>query len=255
MNVAIFDSRLQLAQTAANEAAGLIRQAIAARGQAYLIAATGASQFEFLDALVLQPSVDWGKVTFFHLDEYVGLPKTHAASFRRYLQERIVDRIQSGAFHFLNGDAPDPAAECRRVGELISRETIDAAFVGIGENGHLAFNDPPADFHTQEPYLIVELDEACRRQQVGEGWFETVSDVPVQAISMSIKQILKARQVLCVVPDRRKARAVRDCLELEVSPLHPASILQRHARTTIYLDTESAALLKSTSRAAQSSDP
>lgn len=255
MDVAIFDSRLQLAQTAANEAAGLIRQAIAARGQAYLIAATGASQFEFLDALVLQPSVDWGKVTFFHLDEYVGLPKTHVASFRRYLQERIVDRIQSGAFHFLNGDAPDPAAECRRVGELISRETIDAAFVGIGENGHLAFNDPPADFHTQEPYLIVELDEACRRQQVGEGWFETVSDVPVQAISMSIKQILKSRQVLCVVPDRRKARAVRDCLELEVSPLHPASILQRHARTTIYLDTESAALLKSTSRAAQSSDP
>lgn len=255
MDLAIFDSRLKLAQAAANEAAGLIRQAIAARGQAYLIAATGASQFEFLDALVLQPSVDWGKVTFFHLDEYVGLPKTHPASFRRYLQERIVDRIESRAFHFLNGDAPDPAAECRRVGELISRQTIDAAFVGIGENGHLAFNDPPADFHTQEPYLIVELDEACRRQQVGEGWFETVSDVPVQAISMSIQQILKARHVLCVVPDRRKARAVRDCLELEVSPLHPASILQQHARTTIYLDKESAALLKSTSRAAQSSDP
>jgi glucosamine-6-phosphate deaminase len=244
VDVAIFDSRLKLAQAAANEAAGLIRQAIAARGQAYLIAATGASQFEFLDALVLQPSVDWGQVTFFHLDEYVGLPKTHPASFRRYLQERIVDRIQAGAFHFLNGDAPDPAAECTRVGELISRESIDAAFVGIGENGHLAFNDPPADFETEEPYLIVELDGACRRQQVGEGWFETVGDVPVQAISMSIQQILKARHVLCVVPDRRKARAVRDCLELEVSPLRPASILQRHARTTIYLDPESAALLK-----------
>ena len=246
MDVAIFDSRLKLAQAAANEAAGLIRQAIAARGQAYLIAATGASQFEFLDALVRQPNVDWGQITFFHLDEYIGLPKTHPASFRRYLQERIVDRIQSGAFHFLNGDAPDPAAECRRVGELISRETIDAAFVGIGENGHLAFNDPPADFETEEPYLIVELNKACRQQQVGEGWFETVSDVPEQAISMSIQQILKARQVLCVVPDRRKARAVRDCLELEVSPLHPASILQQHARATIYLDTESAALLKST---------
>jgi glucosamine-6-phosphate deaminase len=246
VDVAIFDSRLKLAQAAANEAAGLIRQAIAARGQAYLIAATGASQFEFLDALVRQPNVDWGQITFFHLDEYIGLPKTHPASFRRYLQERIVDRIQSGAFHFLNGDAPDPAAECRRVGELISRETIDAAFVGIGENGHLAFNDPPADFETEEPYLIVELNKACRQQQVGEGWFETVSDVPEQAISMSIQQILKARQVLCVVPDRRKARAVRDCLELEVSPLHPASILQQHARTTIYLDTESAALLKST---------
>jgi glucosamine-6-phosphate deaminase len=255
MNVVIFDSRLRLAEAAADEAASIIRQAIDERGQAYLIAATGASQFEFLEALVRQPNIDWGQTTFFHLDEYVGLPKTHPASFRRYLQERIVDRIQPGAFHFLNGDATDPAAECRRVGGLISGQTIDAAFVGIGENGHLAFNDPPADFETEEPYLIVKLDEACRRQQVGEGWFESVGDVPVQAISMSIQQSLKARQVLCVVPDGRKARAVRDCLELEVSPLHPASILQQHARTTIYLDTESAALLKSTSRAAQSSDP
>lgn len=254
MDLAIFDSRLQLAQAAANEAAGLIRQAIAARGQAYLIAATGTSQFEFLEAIVLQPNVDWAQVTFFHLDEYVGLSRTHPASFRRYLQERIVDRVQPGAFHFLNGEAPDPAAECGRVGELISRATIDAAFVGIGENGHLAFNDPPADFDTQEPYLVVELDEACRRQQVGEGWFETVGDVPVQAISMSVQQILKARHVLCVVPDRRKARAVRDCLELEVSPLRPASILQQHARTTMYLDTESAAFLKPTSRVTQS-DP
>jgi glucosamine-6-phosphate deaminase len=245
MDVKIFTSRLELAQTAANEAADLICQAIAERGQAYLIAATGTSQFEFLDALVLHPSIDWGPVNFFHLDEYVGLPKTHPASFRRYLQERIVDRIQPRAFHFLNGDAPDPAAECRRVGELISRQTIDAAFVGIGENGHLAFNDPPADFATEEPYLIVELDEACRRQQVGEGWFESIEAVPTQAISMSIQQILKARNVLCVVPDLRKAAAVRDCLELAVSPLHPASVLQQHARATIYLDTDSAALLKS----------
>ena len=255
MDVAIFDSRLKLAQAAANEAAGLIRQAIAARGQAYLIAATGASQFEFLEALVRQQNIDWGHTIFFHLDEYVGLPEEHRASFRRYLRERIVDRVQPGAFHFINGDDPDPAAECRRVGELISRQTIDAAFVGIGENGHLAFNDPPADFETEEPYLIVQLDEACRRQQVGEGWFHSINEVPRQAISMSVQQILKARNVLCVVPDRRKAEAVRDCIELEVSPMHPASILRRHARTTIYLDTESAALLKSTSRAAQSSDP
>ena len=245
MDVKIFTSRLELAQTAADEAASLIRQAIAARSQAYLIAATGASQFEFLDALVLKPSIDWGQVTFFHLDEYVGLPKTHPASFRRYLQERIVDRIHPRSFYFLNGDAADPGAECQLVGELISRQTIDAAFVGIGENGHLAFNDPPADFETEEPYLIVELDEACRRQQVGEGWFESLEAVPTQAISMSIQQILKASNVLCVVPDRRKATAVRDCLELAVSPLHPASILQLHPRTTIYLDTESAALLKS----------
>ena len=245
MDVKIFASRLELAQAAADEAAGLIRQAIAARSQAYLIAATGASQFEFLDALVLKPGIDWRQVTFFHLDEYVGLPKTHPASFRRYLQERIVDRIHPRVFYFLNGDAVNPAAECQRVGELISRQTIDVAFVGIGENGHLAFNDPPADFETEEPYVIVELDEACRRQQVGEGWFESIEAVPRQAISMSIKQILKAGNVLCVVPDQRKAMAVRDCLELAISQSHPASALQLHARASIYLDTESAALLKS----------
>src|SRR5258705_10742927 len=212
MDVKIFDSRLELAQAAANEAASLVRQAIAVRSQAYLIAATGTSQFEFLDALVLQPGTDWGQVTFFHLDEYVGLPKTHPASFRRYLQERIVDRIQPRTFHFLNGDAPDPAAECRRVGELISRQTIDAAFVGIGENGHLAFNDPPADFETEAPYLIVNLDEACRRQQVNEGWFKAISEVPQQAISMSVKQILRAKEIVAVVPDGRKAQAVKACL-------------------------------------------
>jgi len=245
MDVAIFDSRLKLAQTAANNAAGIIREAIAERDQAYVTAATGASQFEFLEALVIQPDIEWRRVTFFHLDEYVGLPFDHPASFRRYLNERIVQRTNPGAFHFINGDAPDPAAECRRVGALISRQTVDAAFVGIGENGHLAFNDPPAGFDTQEPYLIVELDEACRRQQVGEGWFETIAAVPRQAISMSIQQILKARHVLCVVPDQRKATAVRNSLELEVSPLHPASILQQHAHATIYLDQESAALLKS----------
>ncbi|MDQ2856790.1 MAG: glucosamine-6-phosphate deaminase [Acidobacteriota bacterium] len=254
MKVAVFDSRSRLADAAADEAGSIIRSAIGERGAAYLIAATGASQFEFLDALVRQPNIDWRQTAFFHLDEYVGLSEAHPASFRRYLRERIVDRVQPGAFHFLNGDAPDPRAECRRVGELISRQTIDAAFVGIGENGHLAFNDPPADFETEEPYLIVDLDAACRQQQVGEGWFASVADVPSQAISMSIQQILKATNVLCVVPDSRKAKAVRDCLELEVTPLHPASILQRHAQTTVYLDSESAALLKSTSQAVKSWD-
>jgi glucosamine-6-phosphate deaminase len=243
MNVAIFDSRLRLAEAAADEAANTIRQAIAERGRAHLIAATGASQFEFLEALVRQPNVGWGQTTFFHLDEYVGLPEEHPASFRRYLRERIVDRVQPGAFHFVNGDDPDPKAECGRVGELISRQTIDAAFVGIGENGHLAFNDPPADFETEEPYLVVELDEECRNQQVGEGWFSSLDEVPRQAISMSIRQILKARRVICVVPERRKARAVKDCLEFEISPMRPASILQQHPCTTIYLDKESASLL------------
>jgi glucosamine-6-phosphate deaminase len=180
----------------------------------------------------------------FHLDEYVGLPDNHPASFRRYLRERIVERVHPRVFHFLAGDVDDPAAECRRVGALLARAPIDVAFVGIGENGHLAFNDPPADFENEEPYLVVELDEPCRRQQLGEGWFASLEDVPRRALSMSVRQILKAREIVCAVPDARKARAVRDCLEGEVSPLHPSSILQTHPRTTVFLDRNSAALLE-----------
>jgi glucosamine-6-phosphate deaminase len=210
---------------------------------AHLIAATGASQFEFLDALMIK-EIDWSKVVFFHLDEYVGLSDTHPASFRRYLKERIVDRVRPHAFHFINGDAENVQEECRRVGELISRQQIDAAFVGIGENGHLAFNDPPADFETEEPYIVVDLDQACRNQQVGEGWFSSIDQVPTQAISMSIRQIMKARNILCIVPEQRKAEAVRNCFEFEVSPMRPASILQQHSSVSLYLDRESSSLLK-----------
>jgi glucosamine-6-phosphate deaminase len=193
---------------------------------------------------VRAPGIDWPRAVFFHLDEYVGLPEAHPASFRRYLKERIVDRVHPGAFHFIDGEAQDPGAECRRVGAVLARHPVDAAFVGIGENGHLAFNDPPADFETGEPYIVVTLDEACRRQQLGEGWFARLEDVPARAISMSIRQILKSREVLCIVPDARKARAVRDCLQGPVSRDHPASILQRHPRTTVFLDAASAALLE-----------
>jgi len=244
MKIEIFDSKLALGQAAANNAANVIQQSIAERGVAYLIAATGASQFEFLDALVVQ-DIEWSKVVFFHLDEYVGLPETHAASFRRYLRERIIDRVHPRAFHLINGEAADVVAECKRVGKLISQQQVDAAFVGIGENGHLAFNDPPADFEIEQPYIIVDLDEACRKQQVGEGWFATLNEVPRQAISMSIKQILTARNILCIVPDQRKAQAVRNCVDSEVSPLRPASILQRHSHVTLYLDRESSSLLAS----------
>ena len=244
MDVEVFESKDKLGRAAATHAAGIIKQAIAERGEASLIAATGASQFEFLDALVQQPDIDWAKTIFFHLDEYVGLSALHPASFRKYLRERIADRVHPGRFYYVEGERPDPHAECRRLGEIISRYTIDAAFVGIGENGHLAFNDPPADFETEEPYLVVELDEACRRQQVGEGWFSSLEEVPQRAISMSINQILKSRHILCVVPDQRKAQAVRDCLESDVSPWHPASVLQRHPATTLFLDSDSASLLK-----------
>ena len=243
MRVKVFDTKREMGEAAARDAAEIIRAAVAERGEARLIAATGASQFEFLDALVQEGGIDWGRVVFFHLDEYTGLPESHPASFRKYLRERIVERVRPGAFHFIDGERPDLREECRRLGELISRREVDAAFVGIGENGHLAFNDPPADFETEESYIVVELDEACRRQQVGEGWFGSLDEVPRRAISMSIRQILKARHVICVVPDGRKARAVRDCLESEVSPLHPASALQQHEGATIYLDRESASLL------------
>ena len=243
MQIQIFSTKAELGQAAARDAVGIINHAIAERDAAYVIAATGMSQFEFLDALMLA-AVDWTKVTFFHLDEYVGLPESHEASFRRYLKERIVSRVHPRAFHFLDGEAADVYAECRRVGQLIRQQTIDVAFVGIGENGHLAFNDPPADFNSDEPYIVVDLDEACRRQQVGEGWFKSVDEVPAQAISMSIKQILRSREILCIVPDQRKADAVKACVELGVSPMHPASILQTHDHVTVYLDRDSSSLLQ-----------
>ena len=243
MEIKVFDTKSALGNAAAGDAAKIINQAIDERGAAYVIAATGASQFEFLDSLA-QEDVDWTKVVFFHLDEYVGLPESHPASFRRYLKERIVSRVHPRAFHFVNGEAVDAMAECRRVGDLIAQQTVDAAFVGIGENGHLAFNDPPADFETDEPYIVVNLDDACRQQQVGEGWFKTIDEVPTQAISMSIKQILKSRALLCIVPDARKAQAVKASVELDVSRMHPASILQKHPRVTLYLDRESSSLLQ-----------
>ena len=244
MQTRVFPDKVSLGEAAAGEAASALRDTLARQGRACVVAATGASQFEFLEALVRAPDVDWRRTVFFHLDEYVGLPATHPASFRRYLKERLADRIHPGAFHFIEGDRPDPEAEARRVGELIRGCEIDLAFVGIGENGHLAFNDPPADFATEEPYIVVRLDEACRRQQLGEGWFPSLEDVPRRAISMSIRQIMKARRILCVVPDARKAAAVRDTLTGEVSPWRPASALQRHPAATVYLDVDSAALLE-----------
>jgi len=244
MEIQVFDNKIEQARAAAKRAAEEIRQAVAERGQAYIIAASGAAHFDFLEALVASPGVNWSKTTFFHLDEYVGLPESHPASFRRYLKERIVTQIHPGTFHFVRGDAPDPVAECRRLEDLITTNPIDVAFLGIGENGHLAFNDPPADFLTDRSFLVVQLDEACRRQQVGEGWFSQIKEVPMQAVTMSIPQILKSKTILCIVPDMRKAKAVRDCLELEISPWRPASVLRRHANTMIYLDKESASLLK-----------
>lgn len=243
MKIEVFDTKTALGAAAAKHATRIIQKAIDERDVAYVTAATGASQFEFLDDLVVQ-DIDWSKVVFFHLDEYVGLPETHVASFRRYLKERIIDRVHPRAFHLINGEAGDVAEECKRVGRLIAQQPIDVAFVGIGENGHLAFNDPPADFEIEDPYIIVDLDEDCRKQQVNEGWFASLEEVPRRAISMSIQQIMKARDILCIVPDQRKAEAVRTCVELPVSQTRPASILQRHSNVTLYLDRQSSSMLR-----------
>lgn len=233
-----------MGREAAADAAERICKAIAQRGEANMIVATGASQFHTLDALVASERIDWSKVTGFHLDEYLGLPMTHPASFRRYLKERLMDRVPLRRFHYVNGEAGDPHAECERLGELIVTHPIDVALVGIGENGHLAFNDPPADFDTDVSYLVVELDEACRRQQWKEGWFETLEQVPARAISMSIKRIMKSAAIVLSVPDERKARAVRDTIEGVVSPMVPASIVQRHHAATLYMDPPAASLLR-----------
>ncbi len=243
MQIVTLETKQKLGWRAAADGAELIREAMRQRGHAQIILATGASQFEMLAELTMAAEIDWSRVTAFHLDEYIGMAESHPASFRKFLRERFVDRLPGplAAFHFVDGES-DPQGECRRVGRLIAECPIDVAFIGIGENGHLAFNDPPADFETEEPYLVVALDEACRRQQLGEGWFATFEEVPDRAISMSIPQIMKSAAIVCSVPDRRKAEAVRGAVGGPVTPELPASILQQHDRATLYLDRESASL-------------
>jgi glucosamine-6-phosphate deaminase len=247
VQVKTYSDRLTMSRAAARYAARSLHDAITARGGARIVVATGASQLDFLDALTAASAILWTRVEMFHLDEYVGLPLDHPASFRKYLLERLIARTGITRYHLLDGEH-DAARTAEQIGQKLGEAPIDVAFVGIGENGHLAFNDPPADFATERPYLIVTLDEACRQQQVGEGWFASVGDVPAQAISMSVRQILKSREIICVVPDARKAEAVKACVEDEVSPLAPASILRTHSNTTLYLDRESAALLAPSTR-------
>jgi len=243
MNISISETKLDCGRFAALAGASKIRQAIARRGTASIILATGLSQIEMLAALV-RADIDWSVVEVFHLDEYAGIPETHSASFRKYLKDNFVSKVpRLKAFHAIAGDAADLSAEVKRLGDVISKAAIDVAFVGIGENGHLAFNDPPADFETEQPYLVVKLDQACRQQQVNEGWFPTVEETPDRAISMSVRQILKSRCIINTVPDERKAKAVAACLGGEVSPLHPASILRLHPECYTFLDTDSASLL------------
>lgn len=241
MEIVISETKQELGKKAALMGAQLIRKAILAKGNANIIVATGASQFEMLSELV-KAEIDWSVVTAFHLDEYIGVSESHPASFRKYLKERFADIVSPKEFVYVNGEI-DPDQECVRLGELISKHPIDVAFVGIGENSHLAFNDPPADFETEAAYLVVKLDEDCRRQQLGEGWFPTIDDVPKKAISMSIKQIMKSQAIICCVPDLRKADAVKKTVEGSVSPAIPASIMRQHETTWLYLDTDSTSML------------
>ena len=248
METVLTSGRAAMGRLVAERASIDLRRAISARGSANLVVATGASQFEVLGELVQQDNVDWSRVTGFHLDEYVGLSSDHPASFCRYLKERFVDHVPLKAFHYLRGDE-DPQQTIDRVGGLLKDQPIDLALVGIGENAHLAFNDPPADFETDQPYLVVELDRACREQQVGEGWFPSLSDVPSKAITMSIRQIMRAAKIYCSVPDAQKAEAVRATLEGSVTPEVPASILREHPDATLVIDHASAGQLSEPARA------
>lgn len=244
MLLKVFPDRLSLSQAAAEQAAAKIRSAISAKGHARVVAATAASQVQFLEALTKTPEIDWTKVELFHLDEYIGLPISHPGSFRKMLLDQLVRKTGITNYHLLHGDTGDPGSVARELSEEISSAPVDIAFLGIGENGHLAFNDPPADFKTETPYIVVNLDEACRQQQVGEAWFQNIDQVPKQALSMSVRQVLKANELLAVVPDSRKARAIQACFEDEISPMAPASVLRTHPNATIYLDTASASLLR-----------
>ena len=241
MRISIHEDKNDAGKQAAWKGARLINEAIRKKGHATIIVATGSSQFEMLNELVTA-DIDWSKVTAFHLDEYIGMSDTHPASFRNYLRERFVERINLKDFHYINGEQ-DPEAECIRLAKIIAEHPVDVAFIGIGENGHLAFNDPPADFETEVPFLVVELDEVCRKQQLGEGWFPSLEDVPLTAISMSVRQIMKSGSIICTVNEKRKATAVKRSVEGGVSPEVPASILSGRKLVFLFLDREAASEL------------
>jgi glucosamine-6-phosphate deaminase len=235
-----------LARDAAAEAADTIGAAVAARGTAHVMFATGNSQLAFLDELAARDDVDWSSLVGYHLDEYVGIDADHPASFRRYLRERIVDRVHPQRFHYLAGDSPEPGRECARYASLLAGHRLDLCCLGIGENGHLAFNDPPvADFDDPATVKVVELDERCRRQQVGEGHFPSLDAVPPRAITVTIPGLLAARRVLAVVPEARKRGPVLVALTGPVTTDCPASILRTQAHVLVELDADSAAGLGS----------
>lgn len=239
MNLNICKDAADLGKKAAAQAAAYLKEVIEKNGYARIVLSTGSSQFETLSALI-DSDVDWSKVEMFHLDEYVGLPETHIASFRKYLKERFISKINLLDYHLVDGN-PDSIPELTR---LLREKDVDLGLIGIGENGHIAFNDPPADFDTKEAYIVVNLDDACKNQQVGEGWFPTIDDVPKQAISMTVYQILKCKKIITCVPHEVKANAIYKTLNNEVSNMVPATMLRTHPDWSLYVDENSAKLIK-----------
>lgn len=244
LTVRIFTDEASAGKGSADFVAKHLNYAIRAKGHANLILATGASQFAFIEAIKTLP-VDWSKITVFHLDEYRDLPETHPASFRKYLKERILDEVKPYQVNYIHGDAKDIEREIARYEELLKAAKIDVACIGIGENGHIAFNDPEvADFNDPQLVKIVQLDDVSRRQQLGEGWFPTLEEVPREAVSLTIPAIMRCNVISCMVPDKRKANAVYNTLNAEITTACPATILRRHPYTVLFLDGNSASQLK-----------
>ena len=241
INIQVSPNPAELGKHAAAAIAELLNEAIEHQGYARLVLSTGASQFETLDALI-KLSVDWGKVEMFHLDEYVALPESHIASFRKYLKERFVSKVPLRAAHFVNGEG-DVAKNISALTNELHKAPIDVGVIGIGENGHIAFNDPPADFDTDEAYKIVTLDERCRKQQVGEGWFDTIDDVPKQAITMCVRQIMSCRHIITAAPHKVKAEAIYNTITKPVTPMVPATLLKTHPDWRLFIDDASASQL------------
>jgi glucosamine-6-phosphate deaminase len=242
--VQIYASLDALGAAAARQAAGVIQDAIAQSGRARIVIATGNSQLALIDALVRQEGVDWNRVAAFHMDEYVGISRDHPASFRKWIRTRVEEIVRPGSMEYLEGDAPDLEAETARYARLLSAGPIDLAFVGIGENGHIAFNDPAvADFEDPLAVKRVVLDEDCRHQQVGEGHFANMEAVPREALTLTCPALFRVKSWICSVPEARKAKAVRSSLEGPISTLCPGSLVRTHPNATVYLDTDSSALL------------
>lgn len=244
MEIHVLEDAFALGKSSAGKGGELIRKYLEKQEEVNIILATGTSQFETLRHL-LQQDIDWSSVNIFHLDEYIGLEEDHPASFRKYIRERFVEKLPAiKSVHYIIGDAENPDAEVRRLNEIISHHPIDVAFIGIGENAHIAFNDPPADFMVEKAFIRVKLNEECRHQQLGEGWFHSLEEVPLYAISMSVRQILRSKHIICSVPDKRKASAVKNSVKFGVNNRYPASALQKHAHCHLFLDEGSAFLLE-----------